>query len=300
MHIGLIGGIGPAATAVYYRALTRRYAEAGRPLSLTINRNLEVPAMSVPARLALLVAAMIAGGAGLAPAAPTFADIYRRRRRQSVPPGGRSGARSHRSPAKSCGWPGSKAGMNVGDYLASEGYFSELLSFIVGPTGHVLLLNNAAYDQWSNDGLKARLAGDRLPNVEHQTINVEHLDISNRSLDALLVIKVYHDLYWVKPGVWPRIDTDLAVAEMARVVKPGGLLLLVDHSAKAGSGAADAGRIHRIDEAYARRDFENHGFHLVATSDILRHPEDPRDQITYEGPMVGKTDRFVMVFRRGG
>jgi predicted methyltransferase len=82
------------------------------------------------------------------------------------------------------------------------------------------------------------------------------------------------------------------------VVKPGGILLLVDHSAKAGSGSADAGSLHRIDEAYARRDFEKHGFSYVSTSDVLRKPEDPRDQITYKGPMVGKTDRFVMVFRR--
>ena len=53
-----------------------------------------------------------------------------------------------------------------------------------------------------------------------------------------------------------------------------------------------------IDEAYARGDFEKHGFTYVSTSDVLRRPDDPRDQITYKGPMVGKTDRFVMVFRK--
>jgi predicted methyltransferase len=81
------------------------------------------------------------------------------------------------------------------------------------------------------------------------------------------------------------------------VVKPGGILLLVDHSAKPGTGSADAGSLHRIDEAYARRDFEKHGFSYVSKSELLRRPDDPRDQITYKGPMVGKTDRFVMVFR---
>ena len=76
------------------------------------------------------------------------------------------------------------------------------------------------------------------------------------------------------------------------------MLLLVDHSAKAGTGSTDAGRIHRIDEEYARRDFGKRGFTFVAKSDVLRRPDDPRDQITYKGPMVGKTDRFAMVLRK--
>ena len=36
MHIGLIGGIGPAATLVYYDALSRQCAAAGKRLHLTI------------------------------------------------------------------------------------------------------------------------------------------------------------------------------------------------------------------------------------------------------------------------
>lgn len=36
MHIGLIGGIGPAATEFYYRGLVKAYADAGRTMNLTI------------------------------------------------------------------------------------------------------------------------------------------------------------------------------------------------------------------------------------------------------------------------
>src|SRR5205814_9821518 len=64
-----------------------------------------------------------------------------------------------------------------------------------------------------------------------------------------------------------------------RSLKPGGVLLLVDHSAKPGTGAADAGRIHRIDEEYARHDFEKYGFKYVSRSDVLRRPDDPRELI---------------------
>jgi predicted methyltransferase len=94
------------------------------------------------------------------------------------------------------------------------------------------------------------------------------------------------------------MDPNTVLNEIARVLKPGGTLLLVDHSAKPGTGSADAGTLHRIDEAYARADFEKHGFSFVTNSDVLRRPDDPRDALTYEGPMVGKTDRFVMVFHK--
>jgi predicted methyltransferase len=201
-------------------------------------------------------------------------------------------------PAEVLRLAGIRPPMVVADFLAADGYYSELLSYLVGPKGHVYLLNNEAYDTWSENQWQGRIA--RLPNVEHKTVPVEHLGLPARSLDAILLIKVYHDLYWhPDKGPWPKdIDPDAVLTEIARVVKPGGILLLVDHSAKAGTGSADAGTLHRIDEQYARGDFEKHGFELVSTSDVLRRPDDPRELITYKGEMVGKTDRFVMVFRR--
>jgi predicted methyltransferase len=192
-----------------------------------------------------------------------------------------------------------KPGMKAADFLSGNGYYSELLSYIVGPGGHVLLLNNNAYEKWSQRRWQDRLKDDRLPNVEHRTIDVQHLDVPDHSLDAILLIKVYHDFYWVdKDNEWPKMDPNVVLNEVARVLKRGGTLVLVDHSAKPGTGSADAGTLHRIDEAYARGDFEKHGFKYVARSDVLRHPEDARDALTYEGPMVGKTDRFVLVFRK--
>jgi predicted methyltransferase len=192
-----------------------------------------------------------------------------------------------------------RPGMKVADFLAGNGYYSELLSYIVGPNGHVLLLDNEAYEKWSQRRWQDRLKDNRLPNVEHRTIDVQHLDVPDHSLDAILLVKVYHDLYWVdKDNEWPKMDPNVVLNEVARVLKPGGTLLLVDHSAKPGTGSTDAGTLHRIDEAYARSDFEKHGFKYVAESEVLRHPEDARDALTYEGPMVGKTDRFVLVFRK--
>jgi predicted methyltransferase len=193
---------------------------------------------------------------------------------------------------------GIKSGMRVADVLAGDGYYSELSSYLVGPTGKVFLINNTAFDQWS-DNLPARLSGNRLPNVEHRTVELNHMNLQSGSFDAVLLIKVYHDLYWVdSEGHWPKIDVNAVLEQLVRALKPGGALLLVDHSAKAGTGSGDASRLHRIDEEFAVKDFEAHGLKVVAKSDLLRRPDDARDQLTYQGPMVGKTDRFVVLFRK--
>jgi predicted methyltransferase len=257
-----------------------------------------MPAMKLRVHDTWLLAALL-GVAALASGNALAADLYS----AAVEDPGRSAADHQRDvidhPAEILRLAGIKPGMRVADFLAGNGYYSEMLSHIVGPKGQVLLLNNEAYEKWSGKRWQGRLENGRLPNVEHRTIDVEHLDLPDHSLDAVLLIKVYHDLYWVdKDHEWPKMDPNTVLNEIARVLKPGGTLLLVDHSAKPGTGSADAGTLHRIDEAYARADFEKHGFSFVAGSDVLRRADDPRDALTYEGPMVGKTDRFVMVFRK--
>jgi predicted methyltransferase len=239
-------------------------------------------------------------GLGTLAAAGAMADIYD----DAVAHPGRSAEDLKRDPvdrpAEMLRLAGLKPGMRVVDFMAADGYYSELASYVVGPKGHVLLLNNATWDYWSGDHWKERIAG-RLPNVEHRTIDAEHVDVPDGSQDAVLLIKAYHDFYAIdddpKAG-WPRFDVGRVVSEVARMLKPGGILLLIDHSAKPGTGTSAATPLHRIDEAYTRAEFERHGFMLIRSSDALRRADDPRDAISYKGPMVGKTDRFVLVFRK--
>ena len=257
-----------------------------------------MPTLNLLARRGTLLVLALAAGLALA---NVHADVYD----AALAHQGRSGDDLKRDaldhPADMLRLAGIKPGMKVADFLAGDGYYSELLSYVVGAKGHVLLINNDAWETWSERGWEKRIANNRLPNVEHRTMNVEHLDIPDHSLDAILLVKVYHDLYWVATeGPWPKMDPNVVLTEIARVVKPHGVLLLIDHSAKPGTGSADAGSIHRIDEQFARADFEKHGFTFQAQSDLLRRPDDTRELITYKGPAVGKTDRFVMVFRRSG
>src|SRR5207237_3651240 len=149
-----------------------------------------------PARLAVhhtFILALI-GVAVLAGANAEASDVYD----SAVAHAGRPAADLKRDaidhPAEVLRLSGIKPGMQVADYLAGDGYYSELLSYVVGPKGHVLLINNAAYDEWSENHWQDRLANGRLPNVEHRTVDVEHLGLPEHSLDAILLIKVHHHL----------------------------------------------------------------------------------------------------------
>ena len=81
-------------------------------------------------------------------------------------------------PAEILRLAGIKAGMRVADVLAGDGYYSELASYVVGPKGKVLMINNAAFDHWSEGPLQERLKSDRLANVEHQTLDLNHMNLA--------------------------------------------------------------------------------------------------------------------------
>src|SRR3984885_8184678 len=110
-------------------------------------------------------------------------------------------------PAEMLRLGGIKPGMKGADVLAGDGYYSELLSYVVGPKGHVYLVNNRAFDDWSQPALKDRLAGGRLTNVTQQTVDLNDMKLPPASLDAILLVKVYHDMYWVNTNPknpWPK------------------------------------------------------------------------------------------------
>jgi predicted methyltransferase len=244
---------------------------------------------------ALLCTFLFAGSVSIA------ADRYDAAVTQAGRPANDSARDSLDHPAEILRLTGIKPDMKVADILAGDGYYSELLSYIVGPKGQVLLINNAAFDKWSEPDLDKRLAGNRLTNVTHRTVDLNDMKLPAASLDAVLLIKVYHDLYWVDSdpkSPWPKIDVKAVLDQLSRALKPGGVLLLVDHSAKAGHGNTDAGKLHRIEESFAIKDFMAHGFEVVAKSDLLKRADDSRELISYKGPALGKTDRFVLVFRK--
>lgn len=192
-----------------------------------------------------------------------------------------------------------KRGDTVADILAGGGYYSEILSGIVGAQGRVLLVNNPGYDAFGKKGYTERLANNRLPNVTRVVGPSDALGLGEDVLDGAVIVMSYHDLYWVddKQG-WPKVDAGQFLDQVVRALKPGGALLVVDHSAKDGTGSADAQTLHRIDEKFAIADFRRHGLQWEAAIPVLRNAGDDRSRNVFDPAIRGKTDRFVHLYRK--
>jgi predicted methyltransferase len=236
--------------------------------------------------------------AGAAPAAAPPQTVYER----AVATGGRSEADRERDarerPAEVLGFAGLKPGMRIADLFGGGGYYSELLAYLVGPSGRVLLVNNPGYADYAAEGLAARFKDGRLPQIARLIVPNEDLNLGQGTLDAALFVMSYHDLYFEHGESFPRIDAGAFLGQVRAALKPGGLLLIVDHAAAAGSGRTPAQTLHRIDEQYATADLEAHGFKLEKTWDGLRNPADDRSKGVFDPAIRGRTDRFVHLYRR--
>jgi len=202
-------------------------------------------------------------------------------------------------PAEILAFAGFKPGMRVADLFGGGGYNAELIAHVVGPKGEVLIVNNKGYAKYGAKELEPRLAGNRLPNVKHHVAEADDLKLGKNSLDGAIIVLSYHDLYWVdeKQG-WPKIDAGKYLDEVAAALKPGAVLVVVEHAAKDGSGSAPAQTLHRIDEAYTKADFAAHGLVFDASLDVLRNPADDRSKLVFDPSVQGKTDRFVHRYRK--
>ena len=187
--------------------------------------------------------------------------------------------------------------MNVIDIFAGGGYYAEILSYVVGADGEVTLYNNGGWDGFVGTGVEERLEGNRLPNVQSIVMEANELVFEENYYDAAVFVLGYHDLYYEEAS-WPAIDADDFVARLYGLIKPGGILGIVDHAAESGVSVAVANTLHRIDPGIIRSDLISAGFEFVAESDVLRNRDDDRNKPMSDPTVRGKTDRVVMKFRK--
>ena len=195
---------------------------------------------------------------------------------------------------------GVESGMTVLDAFSAGGYYTELLARVVGPEGRVIAYNNPPYARFAEKGIAARYAGDRLPNVRQVTSTIEDLELAPASLDAVIFVMSYHDLYW-RPadGSWPPTDPALLLGKLHAALKPGGVIVVQDHVATAGGDTAEVvDKLHRIDPAVVKADFAKAGFTLDGESDVLAHPDDAHTIMVFDEAIRGKTDQFLFRFRK--
>jgi len=201
-------------------------------------------------------------------------------------------------PAEVMAFAGVKPGMVVADIFAGGGYYSELFSGVVGDGGKVLAINNPGYATYDKDNIKARFTEGRLKNVERRLVEASYMPITPKSVDLAVIVMSYHDVYWIdeKSG-WPEINATGFLDSIKRMLKPGGKLLIIDHNAAAGTGKEVVAKLHRLNEDWARKSLESHGFVLDKTYDGLRNPKDQLDKPVFDAAVKGKTDRYVHLYR---
>lgn len=204
-----------------------------------------------------------------------------------------------RKPAEVLSFFRIEPGMSVLDLFSGGGYYSEILSYVVGDDGHVLAHSNKAYLRFVGEEFVARYAGGRLPNVDLLMAENNKLRLDPNSLDAIIMGLSYHDTYWVNAeNGWPEIDRNKLLATLFTALKPGGVLGLTDHYAAEGSGSNSVPTLHRIEKSLVIADFEAAGFQLDAQSDLLRNPDDDHNTSVFDEGTRGQTDRFVLRFRK--
>ncbi len=190
-----------------------------------------------------------------------------------------------------------RPGMTVVDVFSGSGYYTELLSLVVGPRGKVYSHNNQAYINYVQKKLDKRYLPGRLKNVERVVAEANQIQLANDSIDMIFMILAYHDIYYQpKKGNWPKIDRKDFIDRLFNALKPGGTLAIIDHQAEPGSPSTSGHTLHRIDPSLVIREVKESGFTLMDKADFLENPEDQLDKHMYAPEIRGKTSRFVLKF----
>jgi predicted methyltransferase len=195
---------------------------------------------------------------------------------------------------------GISKGMTVIEIEAGGGVYTDIFSKTVGADGRVHMQNPPLFDGFSGDAIKARVANDRLPNVELMRTAFDTLPVADASVDIVTWFLGPHELWFYPDGAEKGIlgDPDKTFPEIARVLKSGGHFIALDHQAAPGSPAETGGTTHRIDKAIVIARATAAGLKLVDESDVLANAEDDYAKGVFDPDVRRKTDRYLLKFAK--
>lgn len=196
-----------------------------------------------------------------------------------------------RKPVELYGFTGARPGMKVLDMGAGGGYSTELLARAVAPGGTVYSQTPPGLFPGALKAYEARAQSPAMKNaVRLERPFDDPLPPGVGGFDLITFFFFYHDT------VWLGVDRAQMNRRLYEALKPGGILVLADHSARAGDGANVTKSLHRIEESVVRRELEAAGFRLVAEGNFLRNPADTRD--THVTKNTVPNDEFVLKYRK--
>jgi predicted methyltransferase len=192
-----------------------------------------------------------------------------------------------------------KPGEKVLELIPGTGYWTRVFSGIVGPKGHV-------YTVWPKETMK--FAAKTFPIWQKLVATPHYANVSllvqpagqlsaPEPVDLVFTSQNYHDYH--DPFMGP-VDMLSFDKQVFAALKPGGLFVIVDHVAPAGSGISDTNTLHRIDPAVVKKEVEAAGFVFDGESDALRNPADPHTIRIFDPAIRGHTDQFIYRFRKPG
>ncbi len=200
-----------------------------------------------------------------------------------------------RQPAAVLEFSGIESGDVVADFMAGGGYYTELIADVVGKNGRVYAVNPQGF----HDAEAWAPISRRHSNIRTMPVDPRQMMIAPGSVDSIFTHLVFHDLYWESEKFkFPRLDPQMMLANWFAGVKSGGSVIVVDHVGPAGDPREVTAKLHRIDPARVIADMTKAGFVLEAQSDMLRRSTDDQSLNVFDPSIRGKTDRFVMKFRR--
>jgi predicted methyltransferase len=198
---------------------------------------------------------------------------------------------SLRLPAETLAFAGVRPGMTVGEFYPGGGYFTRMLSDIVGPTGHVYGIEN---DRWKGavDADKALLAQGKWTNV---SMDVQPFGTVKfpKPLDMAWITQNYHDLKIAKFGTVDTLAFDRAVFA---ALKPGGTFFVLDHQGAPGLTDAEIEKLHRISRDDVIKEVTAAGFKLAGEGKFLRRAGDDHTKPIFDQSIRGHTDQYALKF----
>ncbi len=192
---------------------------------------------------------------------------------------------------------GVKPGDKVADIIA--GRFVRAFSQAVGPTGKVYAVMPAEIVKRHPEvlGMLQGLTKDpAYANVAVTSPPIDHPDLP-AGLDAVFIRQNYHDLHDKFMG-----PADVAAfnRNVFSALKPGGVYVVLDHADAAGTGLKDTDTLHRIDEAQVKSEVLAAGFVPDGESNVLANPADDHTKTVFDPAIRGKTDQFLLRFKKPG
>ncbi|HLY07110.1 MAG TPA: hypothetical protein VKR31_15300 [Rhizomicrobium sp.] len=199
-----------------------------------------------------------------------------------------------RKPADVLAYADVKPGETIGEYLPGGGYYTRLLSDIVGPGGKIYALETTT---WGADNVNAAQALLHEPGRTNVSLDLAPLGQFHLAgpVDMFWTTLNYHDLHIPK---YANVDMMAFNKHVYDSLKPGGVYFIVDHAAADGTGATLSPKLHRIEKATVIKEVTAAGFKLAGESDILHNPADDRTKVVFDPSIRFKTDQFILKFVR--